>query len=51
MSEYYCRVCEEYDSDDFYAVKSHVYTSHGEQTCGIAHLYPETYVETAEEPS
>jgi len=44
--EYYCQVCREYDSDDFYAVKSHVYTSHKEQTCGVAELYPETYVST-----
>lgn len=48
MNGYYCRVCEEYDSEDFDAVKSHVYNSHGEQTCGMAHLYPKTYVEIRE---
>jgi hypothetical protein len=44
-ADYYCQVCGEYESDDFHDVKSHVYTSHAEQTCGIAKLHPEMYVE------
>jgi hypothetical protein len=46
MNEYYCGVCEKYQSEDFYAVKSHVYTSHAEETCGMAETHPEQYVET-----
>ena len=49
MKEYYCRVCEEYDSEDFYDVKSHIYTSHSEETCGIAEWAPENYVRTRRE--
>lgn len=41
--EYECTVCEE-TWDDFYDVKSHVYTKHQEETCGIASHSPEMYV-------
>lgn len=48
MTGYCCEVCSE-EWDDFYDAKSHVYTNHKEETCGIAEHSPEMYVSESHE--
>lgn len=49
MPDYLCEICHE-TWDDFYDCKSHVYTNHQEDTCGIASHSPEMYVREYVDP-
>lgn len=42
-----CRLCDS-TYDDFYDCKSHVYTTHGGNHCGIAEDHPEQFINEGE---